>query len=300
MDRGGETLVEPAILASLDDLLGALALQPAGEDRFRVQSEPGQFADRVFGGQLLAQAVAAASATVTDKDPQSMHAAFVDAGVPGRPVDIAVDRVRDGRSMSTRRVAVLQDDRTLLAAIVSFHANAAGPEVAAAIPDVPAPEELPLLQDWARRVPPELTGQARSWIERPPPLEIRIGEAPSFLGGPVAPETRSHWMRAPREVAGDNALHAALLAHASDLFLMDMVFRAYPDKDGLGGFTAFSVDHAIWFHRPTRFDRWHLYTQEALVIIGDRGLARGVVHDAGGHLVATVMQEVLVRKMRTA
>jgi acyl-CoA thioesterase-2 len=106
-------------------------------------------------------------------------------------------------------------------------------------------------------------------------------------------------MRAPREVVGDNSLHAALLAHASDFFLLDMLLRAYPEEEGAGGFTAFSVDHAIWFHRPSRFDRWHLHTQEALVIIGDRGLARGAVHDESGSLVATVMQEVLVRKLKS-
>jgi acyl-CoA thioesterase-2 len=106
-------------------------------------------------------------------------------------------------------------------------------------------------------------------------------------------------MRAPRSIEGDNALNAALLTYASDFFLMDMVFRAHPDQDGNGRFTAFSVDHAIWFHRPTRFDRWHLHTQEALVIAGDRGLARGAIHDADGHLVATVIQEVLVRRAKT-
>jgi acyl-CoA thioesterase-2 len=298
MGPGGDTAVESAILASLQDLLQALELQPTGADVFRVTSERGRFDDRVYGGQLLAQALFAASATVTGKDPQSLHAAFVEAAVPGRPVDLAVDRVRDGRSTSTRRVTALQDDRPRLVAIVSFHANVSGPDLAGGMPSVPPPESLPRLQDWAQQVADEWSEQARGWIELPPPLEIRMGEALTFLGGPSARGTRSHWMRVPSDVGNDRALHAALLTYASDFFLMDMVFRAHPDGTGPGRFTAFSVDHAIWLHRPARFDRWHLHTQEALAIVSDRGLARGEIHDTDGHLVATVMQEVLVRPVR--
>jgi acyl-CoA thioesterase II len=292
-------VVESAILASLDELLGALDLRPIGDDMFTVPSEVGRFVDRVYGGQLLAQALVAASATIDGKDPQSLHAAFVEAGTPGRPVDLAVERVRDGRSMSTRRVTVLQEDRPRLVAIVSFHANVPGPDLTSPIPEVPPPEAFPLLQDWAGQVPAEWSAQARGWIERPPPLEMRLGEALTFLGGSSATGARSHWMRVPCDVGDDPALHAALLIYASDFFLMDMVFRAHPDGAGPGRFTAFSVDHAIWLHRPVRFDRWHLHTQEALAIVGDRGLARGEIHDSDGHLVATVMQEVLVRPMAT-
>jgi acyl-CoA thioesterase II len=289
--------VDPGVFASLDDLLVALELRPTGDDRFTAQTGPGQFADRVFGGLFLAQALEAANATVEAKQPQSMHAAFVDVGAPGRPVDVAVERVRDGRSMSTRRVTLQQDDRSILVAIVSYRANGPGPDVAPEMPLAAPPAELTLLQDWARGVPDALQAQAATWIERPPPLEIRMGEAPTFLGGSPGAGTRSHWMRVPREVEGDGALHAALVAYASDLFLVDIVFRAHPDQSGTGRFTAFSVDHAIWFHRPTRFDTWHLYTQDAMSIIGDRGLARGVVHNSAGEAVATIVQEVLVRRI---
>jgi acyl-CoA thioesterase-2 len=287
------TSLETAIHSSLDGLLQALDLRPVGDDRFQVPSEPGRLFDRVYGGQLLAQALIAASATVTGKDPHSLHAAFVAGGDPGQSVDLTVERVRDGRSVSTRRVTVVQADRPVLVAIASFHENPTGPDVAAAIPAGPPPQDVPLLQHWAQQRPDEGHEHARSWIERPPPLEMRIGEAPTFLGGAPANGTRSHWMRLPRPVGDDPALHAALLTYASDFFLMDMIFRAHPE--GVGKFAGYSLDHAIWLHRPTRFDQWHLHTQESLAIVGDRGLARGAIHDAAGNLVASVMQEVLVR-----
>jgi acyl-CoA thioesterase II len=285
--------LEKAILASLDGLLAALELEPVGDDRFRVPSEPGRVSDRVYGGQFLAQALVASSATVTAKAPHSLHASFVEAGTPDRSVEVAVERVRDGRSMATRRVTVLQEDRPLLVAIVSFHANPAGPDVAEPAPDAPPPEDVPLFQHWAHQAA-DRGDHARSWIERPPPLEMRIGEAPTFLGGSPAAGSRSHWMRLPRQIGDSPILHAALLAYSSDFLLMDVVFRAHPGASG-GAFSGFSLDHAIWLHRPVHFDRWHLHTQEAITIVGDRGLARGAIHDAGGRLVASVMQEVLVR-----
>lgn len=290
-----DTPLEAAILASLDGLLKALRLEHIADDMFRVPSEPGRFADRVYGGQFLAQALVAASATVAGKEPDSLHAAFVQAGVPDLPVDLSVLRVRDGRSTATRRVTALQKGKPLLEAIVSFHANSPTPDVYGEAPVAPPPEDLPLLQDWAAQVPGD--GPSRSWIERPPPLEIRIGEALTFLGGAQARGTRSHWMRVPRDIGDDPVLHSALLAYASDFFLMDVVFRAHPDGAGIGSFAGFSLDHAIWFHRPVRFDRWHLHTQEALAVVGERGLARGALYDTDGRLVASVMQEVLVRKL---
>lgn len=286
--------LEPAILASLDGLLGALELESRGDDRFRVLGEPGRF-DRVFGGQTFAQALLAASATVTGKEVHSVHAYFVEAGTPEQPLDLHVDRVRDGRSVSTRRVTVLQDEHPLLIAMASFHANPASPELADPPPSVPSPDELPMLQDWLRDLPPELQRHSLSWVEQPPPLELRIGEAPNFLGGPSAQGTRSHWMRLPRAVGDEPVLHAALLAYASDYFLLDMALRAYPERATYTGLAAFSLDHTLWIHRPVRFDGWHLHTQQTLAIAGHRALIRGSIHDPDGYLVASVAQEVLVR-----
>jgi len=192
-------------------------------------------------------------------------------------------------------VTLMQDERPLLVAIASFHANRDGPETAAPPPSVLRPDELPVLQDLLRNAAPEVQPFTNSWLEPPPPVEFRIGEAPHYLGGPSGTGARSHWMRLPRTIGDDPALHAALLAYASDYLLVDMAYRAYPGRITPLTFVGSSVDHALWFHRPIRFDRWHLHTQEMLVFSGQRGLVRGVIHDDVGHVVANVMQEVLVR-----
>jgi acyl-CoA thioesterase-2 len=286
--------LDERIQIGLDALLRALELEPIGHDRFRVVGEPGRF-DRVFGGQTLAQALTAAAATVEGKEPQSLHAYFVAGGESGHPLELAVERVRDGRSMATRRVSVVQGDRVVLIALASFHDNP-DPNGVTVQRDPPAtapPEELPRLQEWVREPRDEF------WVDYPPPLDIRIGESLSFLGEPSDGDQRSHWMRLPRDVGDDPTLHAALLTYASDYFLLDAVFRAHPARTAPHSLTGTSLDHAIWLHRPVRFDQWHVHTQECVVIAGDRGLARGMIHDAGGLLVATVLQEVLARPATT-
>ena len=293
----GDATLERGILDALDVLLRALELDALGDDRFRVEGEPDRFT-RVFGGQTVAQALIAASSTVVDKEPHSLHAYFVEAGVPEQPLDLAVDRVRDGRSISTRRVTISQGARALLVAMASFHTNPPSPEIADPPPAVPSPEQVPRLQDWVPRVPPELRLESRTWVDQPPPVELRIGEPPAFLGGSAAQAIRSHWMRLPRDVGDDPRLHAALLAYASDYLLLDMVFRSQPEPFTPKASTGISLDHTIWLHRPVRFDRWHLHTQETIAIAGDRGLVRGAIHDTDGHLVATAMQEGLVRPAR--
>jgi acyl-CoA thioesterase-2 len=239
--RGG---LDAAIAASLDGLLAALAL-----DGDEFPAAPTQLFDRIYGGQLLAQALVAAGSTV------------------------------DGRQVGSRQVHLRQGDETLLLALVTFHDTDGDADVAPPPPPVDPPASTPVLQDWVQ------------------PLDIRMGEAPTFLGGGGTTPARSHWMRAPRDVGDDPLLHAALLAYGSDFFLMDMVFRAHPSLLGPGRANGFSLDHALWFHRPVRFDEWHLHTQEAVALVGDRGLARGAVHDQDGRLVASVMQEVLVRPL---
>jgi acyl-CoA thioesterase-2 len=286
--------LDAAIHSSLDSLLAALVLEPLGDDRFRATSERGRF-DRLFGGQQLAQAFMAASATVEDKDPHSLHAYFVEGGTPEEPIDLVVERVRDGRSMSTRRVALLQGPRTLLTAIASFHANPETPAMPSSLPDAPHPDELPRLQEWVHRMPDESRPTGMTWVDVPPPLDMRIGEPPTFLGGSQSAGDRPHWMRVPRDVGSDPALHAALLAYASDYFLLDMVFRTHPEEIAHGTWSGSSLDHSVWIHRPVRFDQWHLHNQRTLGIVGHRGLVQGTLHDEEGRLVATVMQEVLAR-----
>lgn len=282
----------------LDRLLEALTLEPLGGDRFRAPSEPGRFADRIFGGQSLGQALRAAGLTAGGRPAHSLHAVFVEAGRAAQPVEITVERVRDGGSLSTRRVAVEQGERHLLTALVSFHDGPDAPELGRPAPEAPAPDSLPRLQSWVWALPPESRGLEQRWVDQPPPLELRIGEPPRFLRGPVADGPRWHWLRLPRDVGDEPALHQALLAYASDYLLLDMALRARPEPPGEERVAAYSLDHALWLHRPVRLDRWHLYTQELQALTGHRGLVRGALHDADGHLVATAMQEVVVRPVR--
>jgi acyl-CoA thioesterase II len=283
-----------AILESFEGLLLALNLEAIGTDRFRVRVEPSRF-DRVFGGQSLAQALVAAAATAEHRVPNSLHAYFVAAGRPDEGSEIHVARVRDGRSLATRRVSIVQGERVLLEALVSFSTNESEPTVTPPRPQFPEPDQVPLLQEWVNDdVPPELRSVAAIWVERPPPLDLRIGEPLNFIGGPSGSSPRSHWMRLPRAFEDDAVLHAALLAYASDYFLMDMAFRSHPQQYD-AGFTGLSLDHAIWFHRPVQFDAWHLHTQETMAIVGHRALVRGSIHDLEGRLVASAIQEVLVR-----
>jgi acyl-CoA thioesterase II len=290
--------LDRAIVAALDELLQALDLEPLGDDRFRASSQTSLLADRIFGGQLVAQALLAASRTVADKVPNSLHAYFVEAGTPDAPLELAVDPVRDGRSIATRRVTITQRERLVLSSMISFHAGPTSPRVAEPAPPAPAPEQWPALQTWVRGAPPGARGRNADWIERPPPLEMRIGEPPNFMGGPSGPGPRSHWMRLPRDVGDDPLLHTALLAYASDYLLMDMALRSHPDRIAERPFVGFSLDHALWFHRPVRFDRWHLYTQETQALSGHLGLVRGSIHDVDGNLVASAMQDNLIRRAR--
>jgi acyl-CoA thioesterase-2 len=291
-----------AIESALDGLLLALRLEPLGRDRFQAPAEPGRF-DRVFGGQVVAQALLAASATVTAKSPHSLHAYFVEAGIPGQPVEVSVDRVRDGRSISSRRVAVMQGEREILIAMVSFHTAPEEFELPESpSPESPSPEwspdDLPRLQNWVRDPSPAKQAFGLSWIEQPPPVELRMSEPPNFMGGPNSQGPRTHWMRLPHAVGRDPLLQAALLAYASDYLLLDMIPRARSERESLKSFVGFSLDHAIWFHRPIRLEGWHRYSQQAEALSEDRGLVRGTIHDIGGRLVASVMQEGLVRSTR--
>jgi acyl-CoA thioesterase-2 len=286
----GVDILRSAISASLDDLLTSLVLRPQGDDCFSVEPSRTATSDRVFGGQLLAQAVVGASATVTDKNIHSLHATFMRTGTPGAPLTIQVAHLRDGRSIATREVTVLEAGKPLLAAIASFATLRIEPDIALAAPEVAPPEETPLLQ--------ALVGEAasgRHWVEQPPAVDLRLPEPPSFLSPMSSRKPRSHWMRLPRSVGADHSINAALLAYGSDFFLMDMIFRLHPQELRPGRANGFSLDHAIWFHRPVRFDAWHLHTQEAVALVGDRGLARGTIHDADGRCVASVAQEVLLR-----
>ena len=288
--------LEPAVLQALKTLEQALQLEPLGDNRFRASNERDRFG-RIFGGQLLAQAMQAAAATVENHPPHSLHAYFVQTGDSSVPVEITVDRVRDGRSMAARTVTITQGDRVLLSASASFHTNPSEPELVGPPPPAPPPQEVPMLQHWVAGAPPEIRPNAQKWIDAPPAVELRIAEPTTFFGGKQVDGPRSHWMRLPRDVGDDPRLHCVLLAYASDYLMLDMALRNHPLPTDYKSTAAVSLDHALWLHRPVRFDEWHLYTQQAEAITGHRALVRGTIRDAGGRVVASTAQEVLIRPL---
>lgn len=286
-------------LTALDELLDALDFKEIDDDNFHGIGVQRSFT-HIFGGQLIAQALAGACRTVNDKAPLSMHAAFVSAGNTNEPVDISVTRVRDGRSVSTRQVSVTQHGRTLLTATCSFTSDWAEATHGDPPPPMSAPDDTPTLDHWLHRAAKASRPMAVSFIDHPPPVEIRFDEQLNFLGGPAAEGSRSQWMRLPRSVGDDRVLNAILLAFASDYFLLDMIARAHPATDPFHVVGGASLDHSLWFHQPVRFDQWHLYTLIPQAIAGERGLVRGLIHDTDGVLVASVMQEGLIRAPREA
>lgn len=241
---------------------------------------------RVFGGLVAAQALRAATYTVgPDHAPHSLHAYFVRPGRPGVPIEHAVDRTRDGRSFTTRRVDSRQDGEVIFSLSASFHTAEPGPEYQLPMAaDVPAPEDLD---------PPGWPFSASGALSN---LELReVGPTPPEPDGTYR-STRRVWVRA-RDVGDDPLMHACVLTFMSDL---GVVMAARPPRPGTtweSVMTA-SLDHALWFHRPARPDQWLLYDLHALVNHGARGMVRGVIHDRSGTLVASVAQEVLVRPLR--
>ncbi|GAA0585089.1 acyl-CoA thioesterase II [Actinomadura livida] len=280
---------------SLKELLDLLDLEQIENDIFRGRS-PEERRQRVFGGQVAGQALVAAGRTVPANRPvHSLHAYFIRPGDPLVPIVYTVDRVRDGRSFTTRRVTAVQHGKAIFTLSASFQIVEEGPSHQAAMPDAPAPETLP---DGLTRLTP-LFGEvgARQFVTRRPfdirhatPLSWEAAEDPSL----VSPESIV-WLKVDGDLPDDPLLHVCLMTYASDMTLLDTVLLnhglAWGDKRTMGA----SLDHAMWFHRPFRADDWLLYYQDTPFAGGARGLARGQVFTRSGELVVSVMQEGLIR-----
>jgi acyl-CoA thioesterase II len=278
---------------ALDALLDLLDLEQIEADIFRGRS-PDDDRQRVFGGQVAGQALVAAGRTVpADRPVHSLHAYFIRPGDPAIPIVYTVDRVRDGRSFTTRRVSAIQHGKTIFTLSASFQFPEPGPEHADPMPDAPTPEEVETTVDRLARILGEV----------PPPFV----DAPFDLRsvGPLTVEAqRDPWLRTTRKLVwlrvngdlpDDPLLHVCLMTYASDITLLDTVLLGHGLYWGDGRTTGASLDHAMWFHRPFRADRWLLYAQESPVAYGGRGLARGEVFTADGKLVVSVVQEGLIR-----
>jgi acyl-CoA thioesterase-2 len=279
----------------LDGVVELLDLEQIEVNIFRGRSPEGERRQRVFGGQVAGQALVAAGRTVpADRPVHSMHAYFIRPGDPAVPIIYLVDRVRDGRSFTTRRVSAIQHGKTIFTLSASFHQDEPGVSHATPTPQVPPPESI---APTAERVE-KLFGPEAAKFFRQNPIDIRhIGPLTFEAASDPALRTASSmvWLRADGELPDDPLLHVCLMTYASDLTLLDSVMLAHGLTWADGRTTGASLDHAMWFHRPFRADRWLLYAQESPFAGGARGLARGQVFTADGELVVSVVQEGLLR-----
>jgi acyl-CoA thioesterase II len=279
---------------AVDDLVKLLDLEPIEVNIFRGTS-PDEDRQRIFGGQVAGQALVAAARTVeADRRVHSLHAYFLRGGDPQVPVLYEVDRIRDGGSFTTRRVVAIQHGRAIFNMSASFQAVEDGFDHAFPMPDVPDPEGLPTMRERFAEAGIALT----PWMERPRPIDIRHVDWPDARGVRRRQPHQNVWLRADGRLPDDPILHTIVLTYASDMTLLDT--STLPHGGSWFEPTLFmaSLDHAMWFHRPFRADDWLLYAQDSPTATGGRGLSRGLVFTRDGTLVATVMQEGLIRKAR--
>jgi len=249
---------------------------------------------RVFGGQQLGQALVAASNTVEpDRFIHSMHGYFLRSGNMDLPITYSVDRIRDGRSFSTRRVQAYQNGEPLFSSIYSFQVIEEGLEHQDSLPEgIPEPESLPALIDLVA----DLTDPSAQYWAKARPFDMRHIEKSIYFY--VEGEHVAHqaiWFKTIAPLPDDQILHNAALAYASDYSLLEPIYRRHGLVWSHPGLMAASLDHAMWFHRPTRVDQWLLYVQDSPNARGARGLSLGKIFNRAGELVATVAQEGLVR-----
>ncbi len=283
---------------AVDDLLGILDLEELDLNLFRGRS-PQNGWQRVYGGQVIGQALVAAVRTVEpDRLAHSMHAYFLLPGDPKVPIIYDVDRMRDGKSFTTRRVTARQHGHPIFSMLVSFHTHEEGIEHQAQMPDVPPPEQLPTEKEVRAKYLPLLPEAVRRYYERERPIEMRPVEFDRYTGKKY-PDGRFHvWIKINGRLPDELSLHQCALAYASDMTLLDASLTPHGRTLFEKEFMAASLDHALWLHRPFRADEWLLYAQDTPSLQGSRGFARGLIFTRDGALVASVAQEGLVRLRR--
>ena len=281
----------------LDELVKLLALERIEENLFRGQSQDLGWGT-VFGGQVLGQALSAAVQTVpAERHVHSLNAYFLRPGDVSKPIVYEVDRIRDGGSFTTRRVVAIQGGQAILNLATSFQKPEPGFAHQDGMPEAPPPESLPTEQERARHYASKLPALLRERAVADRPFELRPvdGEGDPFAPPPSAPR-RSVWLRTVERLPDDPALHAYLLAYASDHSFITTALLPHGVTWLTPGMQVASLDHVMWFHQPFRVDEWLLHVMDSPAAHGGRGLVRGRVFTQDGRLVASTAQEGLIRR----
>ena len=281
----------------LTPLLNLLELEMLEVNLYRGLGHGGETSRRIFGGQVVAQALAAAYRTVDNRACHSLHSYFIRPGDPSMPVIYEVDQARDGGSFTTRRVTAIQKGRQIFNLAASFHIAEDSPRHQHPMPAAPDPETLPSREAQRAKIADKVAPERRADFLRPSPIEVRE-TAPYDMIDP-APSADAHalWFRLVRPVEANDILHQCLLTYASDMYLLGSALRPHGQSWLTGQVMTASLDHAIWFHDRLNFSDWHLYAMDSPYSGGARGFNRGSIFARDGRLVASVAQEGLIRPM---
>ncbi len=249
--------------SALDELLALLDVERLEVNLFRGVS-PAEDVQRVFGGQVAAQALIAAGRTVdSDRPVHSIHAYFLRPGDPSVPIVYEVDRIRDGRSFTTRRVVAIQHGRAIFNLAASFQVREDGPDHSDVFHDVPDPASLPTWEEWLEARLEKLEPNVSRWLQRQRAIEVHTADEPRFLASGPREPAQDVWIKTDGALPDDSLVHACVVAYASDLVLLDTAVlphaASYPGQE----WQLASLDHAMWFHRPFRADEWLLYRQHS-------------------------------------
>jgi acyl-CoA thioesterase-2 len=286
--------------SAIQDVLAILDLETLEVNLFRGRSPQSRW-QRVFGGQVIGQALVAASRTVDDvavRPPHSLHAYFLLGGDPKVPIIYEVDRIRDGKSFTTRRVNAIQHGRAIYSMSVSFHAAEEGLTHQLEMPAVPLPDALPSEAEIKDHILPRMPDPVRRYYQSERPIELRPVEYGRYLGEKLEGGRYHMWIRATGRLPDEPAIHQCVLAYASDMTLLDAALITHGRTVFNEDIMAASLDHSLWFHRPFRADEWLLYAQDSPNLGGSRGFSRGSIFASDGTLVASVAQEGLLRQRR--
>ena len=284
----------------LTDLLELLDLEQIEANLFRGVS-PSEGWQRVYGGQVLGQALMAASRTVEDasRTAHSLHGYFLRPGDTTIPIIYKVDRIRDGKSFTTRRVVALQKGRAIFNMAASFQVAEAGLEHQFDMPKVKPPEACQSFAELRARYAEDIPVDYKASVTRPQPIDMRFAEPFNEFRPEKMPPFQYCWIKTVDAMPADARLNQCLLAYASDMTLIDTAARPHGVAWTDDNFQVASLDHAMWFHRPFRTDEWLLYAQDSPFAGGGRGLSRGSFYSQAGQLIASVAQEGLMRLHRT-